>query len=463
MSRSKRSAQLETKTKRLELGAGMDHTETLSSGRYLLYRRPASGRNGTWRARWRNPENGKFLSKRLGAADDFTDADGIDVIDWKSVQKKAEVFFTECARTAQLEAIGEAVVDSAYTVGHALRDHITEGIRLGQETATLIARINAIILPEFGEVPVAKLTTKKIEDWRDKMGDSPRRKTGWGVSEARTDWGDVTPTDEQLRARKATANRNLATLRKALSFAVEKHRVSRDHQPWKAVLSFQKVSKSRARFLKVAEQRALVKGCSDDFRPMVQAALFTGSRYGPLCRLKVRDFDPIAETIWISKDKWDSSRYVHLAPEAVAWFKKVTKGRGGDESMFLRKDVKRVNRLNLEGAWARGDQDWQMVLACRASKVEPLVFHILRHTYASGLVNAGVPLVFVAKQLGHVDTRMVEHFYGHLCPSALKESVRVLSPVLGIAGSRNRPATRKGFDPNEENDSQVRRKRIAKK
>ena len=72
-------------------------------------------------------------------------------------------------------------------------------------------------------------------------------------------------------------------------------------------------------------------------------------------------------------------------------------------------------------------------MACEAAKVEPLGFHELRHTYASGLVNAGVPLAYVAAQLGHVDTSMVEKHYGHLSPSALAESIRKLAPSLEIS------------------------------
>jgi hypothetical protein len=46
-------------------------------------------------------------------------------------------------------------------------------------------------------------------------------------------------------------------------------------------------------------------------------------------------------------------------------------------------------------------------------------FHALRHTWASLAVMGGVPLLVVAKNLGHVDTRMVEKHYGHLAlPSA---------------------------------------------
>jgi integrase len=60
-------------------------------------------------------------------------------------------------------------------------------------------------------------------------------------------------------------------------------------------------------------------------------------------------------------------------------------------------------------------------------------FHGLRHTYASALVNAGVPLAYVAAQLGHTDTRMVERHYGHLAPSAMAAAIRAAMPAIGAA------------------------------
>ena len=75
-----------------------------------------------------------------------------------------------------------------------------------------------------------------------------------------------------------------------------------------------------------------------------------------------------------------------------------------------------------------------MELTCAASQVDRVTFHELRHTHASGLVNRGVPLAFVAEQLGHSDIRMVQKHYGHLAPSAKAEAIRTLAPVLGIGG-----------------------------
>jgi integrase len=56
----------------------------------------------------------------------------------------------------------------------------------------------------------------------------------------------------------------------------------------------------------------------------------------------------------------------------------------------------------------------------------------LRHTYASLAVMNGAPLLVVAKNLDHSDTRMVERHYGHLAPSYMAEAIRMAAPRFGI-------------------------------
>ena len=43
----------------------------------------------------------------------------------------------------------------------------------------------------------------------------------------------------------------------------------------------------------------MINASDPDFRPLVQAALETGARYGELAHLEVRDFNPDAGTITI--------------------------------------------------------------------------------------------------------------------------------------------------------------------
>jgi integrase len=71
--------------------------------------------------------------------------------------------------------------------------------------------------------------------------------------------------------------------------------------------------------------------------------------------------------------------------------------------------------------------------ACARAKIAPAItFHILRHTWASLAVMAGVPLMVVAKNLGHSDTRMVEKHYGHLAPSFITEAIRAGAPRYNV-------------------------------
>ena len=77
-----------------------------------------------------------------------------------------------------------------------------------------------------------------------------------------------------------------------------------------------------------------------------------------------------------------------------------------------------------------------MRLACeRARIIPPVGFHALRHTWASHAVINGVPLLVVAKNLGHADTRMVEKHYGHLAPSYIADAIRAGAPRFGMVES----------------------------
>lgn len=57
-----------------------------------------------------------------------------------------------------------------------------------------------------------------------------------------------------------------------------------------------------------------------------------------------------------------------------------------------------------------------------------IVFHSLRHTYASWLVQKGVPLYTVQKLMGHKTVIMTQR-YAHLAPDQGKEAAKILSEL----------------------------------
>jgi integrase len=102
----------------------------------------------------------------------------------------------------------------------------------------------------------------------------------------------------------------------------------------------------------------------------------------------------------------------------------LTSGLGRDD-LILRHD---------DGSpWGPGHQFRRIADTCARAKINPPInFHLLRHTYASLAIGNGVPLMVVAKNLGHRDTKMVEKHYGHLAPSYVADEIRKGAPTFGI-------------------------------
>ena len=66
-----------------------------------------------------------------------------------------------------------------------------------------------------------------------------------------------------------------------------------------------------------------------------------------------------------------------------------------------------------------------------------------RHSYASLLTKAGVPLQVVASALGHADARMTEKHYAHLSPTHVAQLIRDnLPPLGGSTPRKTRKVTR---------------------
>jgi integrase len=362
---------------------------------------------GEWLLR-RYVGGGRYRVEALGRADDHDKADGTAVLSFAQARSKAR---------AMVGGGGGAI--QRLTVRQAVEHYIEAKAAAGQPVRDLISRTSVHVLPTLGDLAAAELTTETLRKWLAAMAAAPAQKRPKG---GEPQFYAEPGGDEAIRRRRSSANRVLGMLRGALNHAFREGRVATD-VAWRRVAPFRGVGAARVRYLSIAEAQRLLNACDADFRALVRAALETGARYGELARLEVADFNPDASTIAIRKSKTSRARHVILTPEGAAFFAGICAGRGGHELMFRRADGR---------PWQRSAQFIPMREAVKRAKITPPIsFHALRHTWASLAVMNGVPLMVVAKVLGHTSTRMVEAHYGHLASSYITDEIHRGAPRFG--------------------------------
>lgn len=411
MARTVRDHRLENRTQRAKLDVRAEpYWRTISEGFHVGYYR--GKRVAKWVARARPAGRaGGYNKVTLGEADDVLDPDGDRILSWGQAQAKAVVW-----RSGQL---GAGRRDLTYTVGDALDDYLKQST--ARDVAGARNRADKIIKPLIGDVRMDRLAEDDVERVRDTLAGSPiRRRSGRYAAEKNTAKPEGA---EGLRKRRATANRNLTVLKAALNHAYRKKRIASD-AAWRMVEPFKGVDAPRTRYLSDEEARRLVNAMEPDFRPLVQAALLTGARYGELRAIRTRDYDSEAGVAHLTTTKADKPRDCYLDDDGRALFDGLALGKLGDALLFTRPDG---------AAWADSQQQRRMKAASEAGSIQPrATFHDLRRSYGARLARKGVPMAVIAEALGHADERITRRHYAHLHPSYVADTVRQSIAGLGI-------------------------------
>jgi integrase len=414
MGRRTKDAALGTPASRAKLQArAKPHYRALEPGLHLGYRR-TRGKPGTWMARYycgKQEYKVEAITHPTAygtapcIADDASPADGVRVLSYAQAIERARARASERANEA-------AGIATPATVASALDAYLDWLEAHGKSLAT---RNHAgHIYGPLGDTKLEDLTTDQLNKWLFAQASAPARKRN---GEAQCGNGD----DESVRRRRATANRTLTVLKAALNRAFRAGKVTSD-AAWRKVSRFEKVDKARVRFLTVDEAQRFIAACDPEFRPLVQAALTTGARYGEVCALLVEDFNADAGTVHVRQSKSGKARHIVLNDEGAAFFAQLCAGRAGHERMFR----------NPNGQpWRRSNQQQRMAAACKRAGIPSIGFHGLRHTWASLAVMNETPLVVVAKNLGHSNTDMVQKHYGHLAPDYIAKAIRAGAPRFG--------------------------------
>jgi integrase len=416
MPRTVREASLATRSARLRLTiAPKPYWRMIEQGLHLGYRRRATG--GSWIARRRN-DQATYREAKLGLADDLQDANGTTILDFAQAQRAARHWCTQEQRVANGDG---PVTDGPYTVARAVADYLDDYCRRGgksiDNTESIMKRN---ILPPLGKLPVAKLTPQRLRDWHRGIAERARFWRSRKGEPAR--FAPFDPKNpEDVRRRRASANRALGYLKAALNVAWRNGLVPSD-DAWRRVKPFRAVEAPLVRYLNNDELARLLHVSTGAFHDLVYLALLTGCRYGELCRFTVADYNADVGTLSVRIAKGGKVRHVTLTKEASTFVDRLVAGRQPGEPLLRRDDGR---------AWKRAEQVRPMRETCARAGIVPNVgFHVLRHTHGSMLAMRAVPMAVVARQLGHADTRMTEKHYAHLAPNYVADTIRQSFPQL---------------------------------
>ena len=411
MARRIRESILDSRDARLKLKVrGKPYWRSIGAGLHVGYRKGKDARR--WVARI-YVGAGQYVVESIGYADDFADADGVNVLNFWQAQDHTRQLATK--RTAKG---GQRM--GPYTVGDAIKDYL-DHIAEKPSCYEVRKRLAAYVPAKLAKTEITKLTTADLAAWHRNIAQEPPRVRTRDGERQRHRAVDMRDTDT-IRRRQDSANRILGMLMAALNLAVAEGKAS--DGPWRYAKPFRDVARTRVRYLTIAECKRLLNACDPDFRELVHALLLTGCRYQEVARLRVEDFNPDSGTLHIRQSKTGKERHVVLTDEGHHFFAQLAAGR---------------RHLMLSRAWGKSNQAKPMAAACAGAGIVPAVgLHQLRHTFASLSVMNGVPLMVVATALGHSTTRMVEKHYGHLSQSYVAEQIRKGAPRFGKAPSNVR-------------------------
>lgn len=222
----------------------------------------------------------------------------------------------------------------------------------------------------------------------------------------------------------STANRSLVVLKHMLRLAVE----------WGYLASspatgfkLEREENRREFFLTPEQWEALGAELPSWLRPLVLAALHTGARRSELVNLEWEDVDFRRKLIRFRRTKNNEDRVVAMS-ETLAGELRGMKSRikGGRVFRGFRGAPLKAN--SFRGAFES---------AVSRAGLKGFRFHDLRHSAASFMVQAGIPLNTVREVLGHKSITMTLR-YAHLAPEHQRDAVRTfdrLSATHHVSGS----------------------------
>ena len=272
---------------------------------------------------------------------------------------------------------------------------MTEYARVENKPSEVISKERILknhLYPVFARKPLDRITRDDIKAYRSKKlraGLSPK-----------------------------TINNHVTVLTRILGEAVESGLI-----PFVPRVRRLKVPPPQFDYLLPEEAHQLVEAAEGLWQVMILLALSTGLRQGELLALQWQDID-LAKRFLIVRHslfrgrvgtpKSNKERILPLNGAVIEALSTLKKSKSG----FLFTNSKGKPLTDNECKWP-------IKKACSRAGIRQISWHVLRHTFASHLVQAGVSIMEVQRYLGHADIRTTQR-YAHLNPQISHVAVEKL-------------------------------------
>ncbi|WP_390901175.1 tyrosine-type recombinase/integrase [Serratia liquefaciens] len=199
------------------------------------------------------------------------------------------------------------------------------------------------------------------------------------------------------------------------------------------VIKTKKPVSKRIRWLSREEANRLIECCSESIRPIVTFALVTGLRRSNIIDLEWNQVDMQRKVAWINPENAKAGKAIGVALNDTAC--KVLRGQIGKHSRWVFVHTKASTRSDGTKTEAirkmRKDDNSAWRSSLKRAGITDFRFHDLRHTWASWLIQSGVPLSALQEMGGWESIEMVRR-YAHLAPNHLTEHARKIDALLGV-------------------------------
>lgn len=228
----------------------------------------------------------------------------------------------------------------------------------------------------------------------------------------------------------------VTTSTKAKHLALMKAILRAAERDWKwlekaPVIKIPTVRNKRVRWLEKDEAKRLIDECPEPLKSVVKFALATGLRRSNIINLEWQQIDMQRRVAWVNPEDSKSNRAIGVALNDTAC--KVLRDQIGNHHKFVFVHTKAGRRPDGSITPAvrkmRVDDGRAWKSACNRAGIEDFRFHDLRHTWASWLIQSGVPLSVLQEMGGWESLEMVRR-YAHLAPNHLTEHAKQIDSIF---------------------------------